>query len=173
MPPPRYAWSEVVIRDIVQAWLPTEIHKVLITVPGEAIIFFAPRSQKRGLSQEDAMELATHFPSQKHWVGKAVAITSRVINLFTARGYCHMAREYRKAKKAANNKASDGALKKKTSRVAAQAVVSGRNTNANAAQAPSETSARTASWFEDQNSRGKRNDRRCPKRLRDGQGGRS
>ena len=99
MPPPRYAWSEVVIRDIVQAWLPTEIHEVLITVPGEAIIFFAPRSQKRGLSREDAMELATHFPSQKHWVGKAVAITSRVINLFTARGYCHMAREYRKAKK--------------------------------------------------------------------------
>ena len=96
MPPPRYAWSEVVIRDIVQAWLPTEIHEVLITVPGEAIIFFTPRSQKRGLSREDAMELATHFPSQKHWVGKAVAITSRVINLFTARGYCHahkMARE--------------------------------------------------------------------------------
>ena len=172
MPPPRYAWSEVVIRDIVQAWLPTEIHEVLITVPGEAIIFFAPRSQKRGLSREDAMELATHFPSQKHWVGKAVAITSRVINLFTARGYCHMAREYRKAKKAANNKASDGALKKKTSRVAARAVVSGRNTNANAAQAPSETSARTASWIEDQNSRGKRNDRRRPKRPRDGQGGR-
>ena len=80
MLPPRYAWSEVVILDIVQAWLPTEIHEVLITVPGEAIFFFAPRSQKRGLSQEDAMELATHFPSQKLRVGKAVAITSRVIN---------------------------------------------------------------------------------------------
>ena len=74
-----------------------------------------------------------------------------------------MAREYRKAKKAASNKASDGALKKKTSRFAARAVVNGRNTNANAAQAPSETSARTASWIEDQNSRGKRNDRRRQK----------
>ena len=44
------------------------------------------------------MELTTHFPSQKQWVGKAIAITARVINLFTAQCYSYMAREYRKAK---------------------------------------------------------------------------
>ena len=32
-PPPRYAWSAVLIKDIVQSWLQVEIHEVLITIP--------------------------------------------------------------------------------------------------------------------------------------------
>ena len=98
-PPPRYAWTAVLIKDIVQSWLQAEIHEVLITVPGEAILFFGWRSEKQGLTREQAQDLATYFPAQRDWVGKKVAITARVINLFTARGYSHIAREYQKAKK--------------------------------------------------------------------------
>ena len=85
-PPPRYAWTAVLIKDIVQSWLQVEIHEVLITVPGEAILFFGKRSEKQGLTREQAQDLATYFPAQRDWVGKKVAITARVINLFTARG---------------------------------------------------------------------------------------
>ena len=45
-PPPRYAWTEALIKDIVQSWLPDKIHEVLITVPGEAILFFGRRSKR-------------------------------------------------------------------------------------------------------------------------------
>ena len=107
-PPLRYAWTAVLIRDIVQSWLQAEIHEVLITVPGEAILFFGRRSEKQGLSREQAQDLATYFPAQRDWVGKKVAITAHVINLFTARRYSHMAREYRKAKKTANTKSTTG-----------------------------------------------------------------
>ena len=82
-PPPRYAWTAVLIRDIVQSWLQVEIHEVLITVPGEAILFFGRSNEKQGFTSEQALDLATYFPAQRDWVGKKVAITARIINLFT------------------------------------------------------------------------------------------
>ena len=155
-PPPRYAWTAVLIKDIVQSWLQVEIYEVLITVPGEAILFFGKRSEKQGLTREQAQDLATYFPAQRDWVGKKVAITARVINLFTARGYCHMAREYRKAKKTANAKSTTGRSTKTTmkpSRTAPRISTSARNINANAARSSSSVSDRTTSWVQEQNER--------------------
>ena len=149
MPPPRYAWTAVLIKDIVQSWLQAEIHEVLITIPGEAILFFGRRSEKQGLTREQAQDLATYFPAQRDWVGKKVAITARVINLSTARGYSHMAREYRKAKKTANAKSTTGCSAKTTAkppRTAPRISTSAQNINANAAQSSSNASDRTTSW---------------------------
>ena len=171
-PPPRYAWTAVLIKDIVQSWLQVEIHEVLITVPGEAILFFRKRSEKQGLTREQAQDLATYFPAQRDWVGKKVAMTARVINLFTARGYCHMAKEYRKAKKTANAKSTTGRSTKTTtkpSRTAPRISTSARNINANAARSSSSASDRTTSWVQEQNERNRRHDQRPARRHQDGQ----
>ena len=171
-PLPRYAWTEVLIRDIIQSWLPAELHEVIITVPGEAILFFGRRSEKQELTREQAQDLATYFPAQRDWVGKKVAITARVTNFFTARGYSHMAREYRKAKKTASAKSTTGLSAKTTKkplRIAARTSTSVRNTNANAAQAPSDASDRTSSWVQEQNERNRRHDVRPVKRPQDKQ----
>ena len=148
-PPPRYAWTAVLIKDIVQSWLQVEIHEVLITVPGEAILFFGKRSEKQGLTREQAQDLATYFPAQRDWVGKKVAITARVINLFTARGYCHMAKEYRKAKKTANAKSTTGRSVKTTTKPPRTALESLRAPEM-LTMLPSD---RTTSWVQEQNKR--------------------
>ena len=170
-PLPRYAWTAVLIKDIIQSWLQVEIHEVLITIP-EAILFFGKRSEKQGLTREQAQDLATYFPAQRDWVGKKVAITARVINLFTARGYCHMAKEYRKAKKTANATSTAGRSSKtmtKPLRTAPRISTSARNINANAAQSSSNASDRTTSWVQEQNERNRRPDQRPVRRHQDGQ----
>ena len=81
-----------------------------------------------------------------------------------------MAHEYRKAKRTASNRQTASRQTKtavKPPKINVRPSGSARNTNANAAQATSETSNRTSSWVEEQNERNRRHTDQDPKRPHD------
>ena len=50
-PPPRYVWTEVFIRDIIQSWLLLEIYEVLITVPRGSYYLLHTKEQEIRIDQ--------------------------------------------------------------------------------------------------------------------------
>ena len=68
-PPPKHAWNEALIYDIVQPWVQAQITEVKITIHGKAILFFGRRTEGQGLTWEQAREVSLAIPRELRWVG--------------------------------------------------------------------------------------------------------
>ena len=77
LPPPDYAWSSGLIRDILDVHIPT-MTEVIPLFPGYALIFCGPRTHNRGLNCGEANAILARFPEPNckfYWAGKASRLT--------------------------------------------------------------------------------------------------